>query len=90
MVVPTTTVSVLTERALSAALSLGSTVVAVAVAGDEQEREEIENAWDEWDTSVPIEVLVDPQRSLVRTVLRYVRSIEAQDATITKRAHPRC
>jgi hypothetical protein len=34
---------------------------------------------------VPIEVLFDPHRSLVRSVLRYVKSIEAEDedATIT-------
>ncbi|HEY1592009.1 MAG TPA: APC family permease [Solirubrobacteraceae bacterium] len=83
VVVPTTTVSVLTERALSAALSIGHTVVAVAVAGDEQEAEQIKDAWNDWDTPVPIEVLLDPQRSLVRTVLRYVRSVEGEDATIT-------
>jgi amino acid transporter len=83
VVVPTTTVSVLTERALSAALSLGDTVVAVAVAHDEAERDRITDAWDDWDTSVPIEVLIDPQRSLVRSVLRYVRSVEGEDATIT-------
>jgi amino acid transporter len=83
VVVPTTTVSVLTERALSAALSLGETVVAVAVAGDEQERDAIKDAWDDWQCNVPIEVLVDPQRSLVRTVLKYVRSVESDDTTIT-------
>ena len=37
VIVPTSTVNLLTERALSAALSLGDTVVAVAVAGDEEE-----------------------------------------------------
>jgi hypothetical protein len=74
---------VLTERALSAALSIGDTVVAVAVAGDKEEAKRIKDEWDGWDTSVPIEVLLDPQRSLVRTVLRYVRSIEDEDATIT-------
>jgi hypothetical protein len=83
VVVPTTTVSVLTERALSAALSLGETVVAVAVAGDEQERDAIKDAWDDWQCNIPIEVLIDPQRSLVRTVLKYVRSVESEDATIT-------
>ena len=41
VIVPTSTVNLLTERALSAALSLGETVVAVAVAGDEEERREI-------------------------------------------------
>jgi amino acid transporter len=83
VIVPTTTVSLLTERALTAALSLGDTVVAVAVAGDEEECRKIKRSWDEWKCSVPIEVVLDPQRSLVRTVLRYVRSIESEDATIT-------
>jgi hypothetical protein len=32
---------------------------------------------------VPIEVLLDRQRSLVRTVLKYVKSVENEDATIT-------
>jgi hypothetical protein len=82
VVVPTTTVSVLTERALSAALSLGDTVVALAVAGDEEEAQSIKDEWDDWGTPVTIEVLLDPQRSLVRTVLRYIRSVEGEDATI--------
>jgi amino acid transporter len=82
VVVPTTTVTLLTQRALSAALSLGDTVVAVAVAGDEQESEQIKAAWAQWSCSVPLVVLLDPHRSLVRSVLRYVETIEA-DATIT-------
>jgi hypothetical protein len=83
VVVPASTVSLLTERALSAALSLGETVVAVAVAGDEEESERIKRGWDEWQTAVPLEVLLDPHRSLVRSVLRYVKSIESEDATVT-------
>jgi len=83
VVVPTTTVSLLTERALSAALSLGDTVVAVAVAGEEEECERIKRAWDEWHAGVPIEVLLDPQRSLIRTVLRYLQSVPDAEATIT-------
>jgi amino acid transporter len=82
-IVPAMTVSRLTERAVSAALSLGETVVAVAVAGDDEEGEQIKHAWEEWKCSVPIEVLVDPHRSLVRTVLRYVESIEDDDTTVT-------
>jgi amino acid transporter len=82
VVVPTTTVTLLTQRALSAALSLGETVVAVAVAGDEQESAHIREAWGRWSCSVPLEILIDPHRSLVRSVLRYVESIDA-DATIT-------
>jgi amino acid transporter len=83
VVVPTTTVSLLTERALSAALSIGDTVVAVAVAGDEDEAQRIKHDWDGWTCNVPLEVVVDPQRSLVRTVLKYVRSVENEDAQIT-------
>ena len=83
VVVPTTTASLATERGLSAALSLGDTVVAVAVASDDDERDRIKRQWDEWKSGVPIEVLVDPHRSLVRTVLRYIESIPKDDVTIT-------
>ncbi len=83
VIVPASTVSLLTERAVSAALSLGETVVAVAVAGDEEEAAEIKKQWGEWKCSVPVEVLTDPRRSLVRSVLDYVESIEDEDATIT-------
>jgi amino acid transporter len=83
VIVPSSTVSLLTEEALSAALSLGETVVAVAVAGDEGECRAIKHSWDEWNPGVPIEVLLDPHRSLVRSVLRYIESIKGQQATIT-------
>jgi amino acid transporter len=82
VIVPTTTVNLLTEQALSAALSFGGTVIALAVAGDEQECERIKRDWDGWKCSVALEVLLDPQRSLVRSVVRYVESIEPGGATI--------
>jgi amino acid transporter len=83
VIIPTSTVNLLTERAVSAALSMGETVVAVAVAGDDQESAEIKRSWDEWQPGVPVEVLLDPHRSLIRTVLRYIKSVESEDATIT-------
>jgi hypothetical protein len=83
VIVPTTTVSLATEEALSAALSLGDTVVAVAVAADEQESQRIKRDWADWACNVPIEVLVDPQRSLIRTVLRYLKSVQGENATVT-------
>ncbi len=83
VVVPTTTVTLLTQRALSAALSLGDRVVAVAVAGDEAERDAIQRDWRRWNCAVPIEILLDPHRSLVRSVLTYVETLKDQDATIT-------
>ena len=82
VIVPTSTVNLLTQKAVSAALSLGDTVVAVAVAGDEEESDQIKREWDEWACGIPIEVLLDPQRSLVRSVLKYVKSNEEADATI--------
>jgi amino acid transporter len=83
VIVPASTVNLLTQKAVSAALSLGETVVAVAVAGDEEEAESIKREWNDWACGVPVEVLLDPQRSLVRTVLKYVKSVENEDATIT-------
>jgi hypothetical protein len=82
VIIPTSTVNLLSQKAVSAATSLGQTVVAVAVAGDEEEAAQIKRDWDQWNCGVPIEVLIDPQRSLVRTVLRYVKSVENEDATI--------
>ena len=83
VIVPSSKVSLLTEKGLSAALSLSDTVVALAVAGEEEERRQIERAWHEWSPGVPLEVVTDPHRSLIRSVVRYVRSIEADDVNIT-------
>jgi amino acid transporter len=83
VVVPASSVNRLTQQALSAALSLGQTVVAVAVAGDEEESQRIKQDWDQWKCGVPLEVLLDPHRSLIRTVLQYVESIHAENATVT-------
>jgi amino acid transporter len=82
VIVPSASLSALTERAISAALSLGETVIAVAVAGDEEEGAGVRRAWEEWKCSVPVEVIVDPHRSLVRSVLRYVESIEDKEAVV--------
>jgi len=83
VVVPTSTVNLLTERAVSAAMSLGDTEVAVAVAADEQERRQIRRDWAEWTCGPPVEVVIDKHRSLVRGVLRYAESIEDSDAVVT-------
>ena len=83
VIVPTSTVNLLTEHAFSAALSMGDTVVGVAVAADEEERARIVRGWNEWACGIPLEVIVDRHRSLVRSVLRYVESIEDEDAVIT-------
>lgn len=83
VVIPSSTVNSLTEKAVSAGLSLGETVVAVAVAGDEEECAAVKREWAEWDCGISIEVLLDPHRSLIRTVLRYIESIQEGDIEIT-------
>ena len=84
VIVPTSTVNLLTEHALSAAISMGETVVALAVAGDEEECERIRRDWAEWEPGVPLEVVIDEHRSLIRSVLRYIESIEDRErVTIT-------
>ena len=83
VILPTSTVNLLTGRAVSAALSLGDTVVAVAVAGNDEERRAIERQWTEWACGIPIEVIVDDHRSLIKSVLRYLASIEDADALVT-------
>jgi amino acid transporter len=83
VIVPTSTVNLLTERAMSAALSLGDRVVALAVAGNEEERDRIAKAWNEWGPGPPIEIVVDRQRSLIRSVLKYLGSIDLDQALVT-------
>jgi hypothetical protein len=82
VLIPSSTVNLLTEHAVSAGLSMGETVVALAVAGDEDNAEQIKRNWADWACGVPLEVIVDPQRSLIRTVLQYIESIEDESATI--------
>ena len=69
VIVPSSTVNLLTEEALSAAFSLGDTVVAVAVAGDEEERDRIIHDWNDWKCGVADRgdhrqpPVADPQRA---------------------------
>jgi amino acid transporter len=83
VITPISDVDLLTERALSAALSMGGTVIAVSVAGDDAERDKVRRAWDQWGPGVTLEILLDPHRSLIRSVLSYIRSIEGEAASIT-------
>ena len=83
VITPISDVDLLTERALSVALSTGDSVLAVSVAGDETESHDIRRAWDRWAPGVPLKVLLDPQRSLTRSVVDYVQAIDPQDAMIS-------
>ncbi len=72
VVVPVSTINRLTERVLCAALALGDRVVAVAIAADTEERHRIDAEWKRWNPGVQLEIIISPQRALVRSVFRYV------------------
>jgi len=55
----------------------------VAVAGNEEEQQRVKQDWDQWKCSVPLEVVIDPHRSLVRTVIDYIESIPKDEVTVT-------
>ena len=74
VVVPVNGVSRLTEDALSAALSMGSHVVAVSVAFDDQRASELEQEWARWDPGVELVVLRGDRSSLAAPILAYVNS----------------
>ncbi|MDH6131042.1 amino acid transporter [Kitasatospora sp. MAA4] len=73
VIVPIGEVNKLTSYALTAALALGSEVVAVAVHSNPQTVRELTARWEEWDPGVRLEVIDSPHRSLVQPVVDYVR-----------------
>jgi amino acid transporter len=82
VIVPISKIDLLTAQAVSAALSIGETVVPVSVVVDDDGRAAINQAWDAWGPGVPLEVLIDSHRSPVRTMLRYIRRLPDDPAVI--------
>ena len=88
VIVPVTSVSRLTERALSKALSLGDEVIAVTVAlgGDEESNRRaaaLEDAWASWDPGVPLRVLRTEYASVVQPVCAFIDDVRAsQDVLV--------
>ncbi|HVB13981.1 MAG TPA: APC family permease [Candidatus Dormibacteraeota bacterium] len=78
VVVPFTSLSLLTSRALSQALSMGDQVVAVTVVfpEDQGKQAQVEAAWKSWDPGVPLVVLTSQYRSVVRPLVRYIGSLK--------------
>jgi hypothetical protein len=83
VIVPVGSITRLTEQALSAAMSLGQSVVAVSVQPDEEAAAALRARWQEWHCGVPLEVLVVPQRTLVEPMIEFVRSRVAEGSTVT-------
>ena len=92
VIVPVGQISKLTERALSAALSLGDQVVAVSVHLNPERSAAFRTAWDAWDPGVRLEILESPHRSLVTPILEYVeqaRQGDRQVAVLIPEVEPR-
>jgi amino acid transporter len=82
VVVPVTTMSRLTEHALSEALSLGQEVVAVTVAlggqdGSEERVDALRREWADWDPGVPLEVLHTDYASVVEPLVTFIDDTRA-------------
>ncbi len=76
VVVPVVGVSLLTERALAAALSLGDRVVAVSVQFDDDHAGALRAAWDRWDPGVELVILRPSTRSVVKPTLAYLATFD--------------
>ncbi|MEU6579461.1 APC family permease [Nocardia sp. NPDC046763] len=83
IVVPVVTVSALTEQALTTAMRLSGEVVAVAVAIEPASAKKLGAQWKEWNPGVPLMVLPSPNRSLVATLVGYVRKQSAKGRQVT-------
>ncbi|MET8423904.1 APC family permease [Nocardia sp. NPDC004860] len=83
IVVPVVAVSALTEQALTTALRLDGEVVAVAVAIEPDSAKHLGAQWKKWDPGVPLMVLPAPNRSLVATLVGYVRKQTAKGHQVT-------
>ncbi|HEY5023579.1 MAG TPA: APC family permease [Acidimicrobiales bacterium] len=75
VIVPITSISLLTARALSEALSLCREVVAVTVVltdGDEERVDTLSRRWEEWDPGVPLHVLRTEYASVVDPIVDFI------------------
>jgi amino acid transporter len=83
VIVPVTFVNILTERALSEALSLGQDVVAITVvfdgAEDDAERaHEVHDEWRRWNPGVRLEILHTQYASVVDPIVTFIDEMREQ------------
>jgi amino acid transporter len=82
VIVPVGEVNRLTQRALSAALALGTEVVAVNIHPDAEQSAAFRARWEQWNPGVRLDTVVDPHRSLVQPIVAYVQQAQAVDREI--------
>ncbi|KAA2263487.1 APC family permease [Solihabitans fulvus] len=77
VVVPVVGITRLTSESLSAALSMGDTVIAVHVSFDDEQEQarRLQREWEEWQPDVPLVLLDSAHRVLGPPVAAYVRSL---------------
>ncbi|WP_051029747.1 APC family permease [Nocardia takedensis] len=83
VVVPVVTMSEVTYRALIAALRMRGEIVAVAARIDPASTDRLSEHWERWSPGVPLVVLPCPHRSLVATLVGYVRKQTARGRAVT-------
>ncbi len=83
IIVPVVVVSEATARALAAALRMRGEIVAVAADIDPATTKRLSARWKEWDPGVPLTVLPCPHRSLITTLVGYVRKQSAANRDVT-------
>jgi len=71
-------VSLMTEAALTTALSLGDEVLAVSIQFDDERAETLRSDWDRWDPGVELRILRPRTRSVGTPMLSYLRSPDIQ------------
>lgn len=75
VVVPVNGITKATAAALVYATTISDEVVAAYVEVDKRETPLLQQAWDEWDVGVPLEVLPSPYRSVLRPLVDYVENL---------------
>ncbi|WP_332838686.1 APC family permease [Nocardia bovistercoris] len=83
VVVPVVAMSEVTYRALTAALRMHGDIVAVAAAIDPASIKRLSARWKDWDPGIPLVVLPCPHRSLIATLVGYVRKQTAEGYAVT-------
>ncbi|MQY28564.1 hypothetical protein NRB56_41480 [Nocardia sp. RB56] len=83
VVVPVVAVSSMTARALETAMGMGAEVHAVAAEIDPASTKRLSARWKRWDPGVPLRVLPAPNRSLIATLVGYVRKQTGKGHRVT-------
>jgi len=83
VVVPVSSISRLTAKGISTALSLGDDVVAVTVCFTDTEDEAADvsfrDRWEQWHPDVPLITLFSAHRAIAPPIVKYLCKIEAED-----------